>query len=171
MLSVEKSTPSRWPRAGPRRACRGRSDTRARPRFYLHYRVGKKADGSAQYEMRAAKGARTMEDARKQLVVLETRLAQGLSPVPEEQSRPTGLRPLLERWRDGLGNRNADDDRSRIDRHLLTRFGKPTIDKLTLAEIMGRPGAKGEGLIFPFEPAKPQNRSRTSTWTGYARST
>jgi len=27
--------------------------------------------------------------------------------------------------------------------------------------------AKGEDLAFPFEPAKPQNRRRKSTWTGY----
>jgi hypothetical protein len=41
-------------------------------------------------------------------------------PVPEEQPLPSNLRPLLERWRDGLGNRNAEDDRSRIDRHILS---------------------------------------------------
>lgn len=110
--------------------------TRAQPRFYLHYRVGKKADGSPQYEMRAAKGARTLEDARKQLAVVEARIGQGLPPVPEEQPRPSNLRPVLERWRDGLTNRNADDDRSRIDRHVITRFGDLTIERMTLAEIM-----------------------------------
>jgi len=110
--------------------------SRAQPRFYLHYRLGKKPDGSPQYEMRSAKGARTMEDARKQLAVIEARLSQGLPAVPEQQPLPTDLRPLLERWRDGLSNRNEDDDRSRIDRHLLTRFGHLTIEKLTLAEIM-----------------------------------
>ena len=40
---------------------------RAQARYYLHYRVGKKEDGSPRYEMRAAKGTRTMGDARKQL--------------------------------------------------------------------------------------------------------
>jgi integrase len=110
--------------------------TRAKARYYLHYRVGKKEDGSPRHEMRAAKGARTMEDARKQLAVIEARVAQGLPPAPEEQALPCNLRPLLERWRDGLGNRSADDDRSRIDRHILTRFGELTIEKLTLAETM-----------------------------------
>ena len=75
--------------------------TRAQPRFYLYYRVGQKADGSPQYEMRAAKGARTMDDARKQLAAVETRLSQGLPAVPEPQPLPADLRPLLERWRDG----------------------------------------------------------------------
>lgn len=39
--------------------------TRANARYYLHYRAGTKEDGAPRYEMRAAKGARTMEDARK----------------------------------------------------------------------------------------------------------
>jgi integrase len=110
--------------------------TRAQPRYYLHYRVGKKQDGSPHYEMRAAKGARTVEEARKQLAVVEARVAQRLAPVPDERPLSSRLGPLLERWRDGLSNRNADDDRSRIDRHLLPRFSGLTIEKLTLAEIM-----------------------------------
>jgi integrase len=28
-------------------------------------------------------------------------------------------------------------------------------------------GAIGDDLVFPFTPAKPQNRRRTSGWTGY----
>jgi len=28
-------------------------------------------------------------------------------------------------------------------------------------------GAKAEDLVFPFVPAKPQNRRRTSDWAGY----
>ncbi|HVZ36747.1 MAG TPA: site-specific integrase [Polyangiaceae bacterium] len=113
-----------------------RRGSRAQPRYYVHYRIGKKEDGSPRYEMRAAKGARTMEDARKQLAVIEARLSQGLPAVPEQQPLSSDLRPLLERWRDGLSNRNADDDRSRIDRHVITRFGELTIEKVTLAEIM-----------------------------------
>jgi hypothetical protein len=52
--------------------------------------------------------------------VIDVRVGQGLPAVPEEQPLPSNLRPLLERWRDGLGNRNAEDDRSRIDRHILS---------------------------------------------------
>jgi integrase len=110
--------------------------TRAQARYYLHYRVGTKEDGSPHYEMRAAKGARTMEDARKQLASIEARVGQGLTPVPEEKAPSPGMKALLERWRDGLSNRNADDDRSRIDRHLLPRFGDLTIEKVTLPETM-----------------------------------
>ena len=42
----------------------------------------------------------------------------------------------MERWRDGLSNRNAADDRSRIVRHLIPRFGGSTIERMTLADIM-----------------------------------
>jgi hypothetical protein len=41
--------------------------SRTTTRYYLHYRAGTKPDGSPHYEMRAAKGARSMDDARKQL--------------------------------------------------------------------------------------------------------
>src|SRR5690348_1480282 len=110
--------------------------TRAQARYYLHYRVGKKEDGTPRYEMRAAKGARTMEDARKQLAVIEARISQGLAPVPDEKPAAPGMRVLLERWREGLTNRNSADDRSRIDRHLVPRFGDLSIERVTLAEVM-----------------------------------
>ena len=95
--------------------------TRAHARYYLHYRAGTKEDGSPRYEMRAAKGARTMEDARKQLAVIEVRVGQGLTAVPEERPVSPSMKGLVERWRDGLSNRNAGDDRSRIDRQLNRR--------------------------------------------------
>src|SRR6185369_2963409 len=43
---------------------------------------------------------------------------------------------LMERWRDSLSNRNADDDRSQIDRHLVPRFAKLTLDEVTLPVVM-----------------------------------
>jgi integrase len=110
--------------------------SRASTRYYVHYRSGTKEDGAPRYEMRAAKGARTMEDARKHLAI-EARVGQGLSPVPDERPTSPGMTALLERWRDGISNRSADDDRSRIDRHLLPRFRKRTIEQVTLAEVMG----------------------------------
>ena len=41
-----------------------------------------------------------------------------------------------------------------------------TILKLHLAKRR-LSGSKGDDLVFPFEPAKPQNRRRTSSWSGY----
>jgi|SRR5688572_29981268 hypothetical protein len=115
-----------------------RRGTRAHARYYLHYRAGRKEDGSPRYEMVAAKGARTIEDAHKQLALIEARVGQGLTPVPEQAPASPRTKGLLERWRGGLSNRNADDDRSRIDRHLIPRFGEMTIERVTLAEVMAR---------------------------------
>ena len=111
--------------------------SRTTTRYYLHYRAGTKPDGTPHYEMRSAKGARSMDDARKQLAAIESRVGQGLTPVPEAPVITPGLKTLLERWTEGLSNRNADDDRSRITRHLIPRFGGSTIERMTLAEIMG----------------------------------
>jgi integrase len=111
--------------------------SRTTTRYYLHYRAGTKPDGTPHYEMRSAKGARSMDDARKQLAAIEARVGQGLTPVPQASVIAPGLRILLERWMEGLSNRNADDDRSRITRHLIPRFGGSTIERMTLAEIMG----------------------------------
>ncbi len=119
-----------------------RRGTRAAPRFYLQYREGRLPDGRPRYTTHAATGARTLDDARKQLALAESRIAQGLPAFPEPaQPQPAAPEPerlaaLLAEWRDGLANRNAADDRSRIDRHLIPRFGELSIEKVTLAVVM-----------------------------------
>ena len=116
--------------------------TRANPRFYFQYREGRLPNGRPRYTTHAANGARTMEDARKQLALVETRIAQGLPPFPEAappkppERQQDQLRTLFVEWRDGLANRSAADDRSRIDRHLIPRFGDLAIDKITLTVVM-----------------------------------
>src|SRR6185312_13518759 len=116
--------------------------TRATPRFYFQYRDGQTADGRRRYTTHAATGARTIEDARKQLALVETRLAQGLPafakppPTRPPEPLPERMGTLLREWRDGLANRSAADDRSRIDRHLIPRFADLTIEKVTLAVAM-----------------------------------
>ncbi len=116
--------------------------TRANPRFYFQYREGRLPDGRPRYTTHAATGARTLEDARKQLAVAEARIAQGLPPFPEPpppqttEPRPERLAALLTEWKDALVNRNAADDRSRIERHLLPRFGDLSIETVTLAVVM-----------------------------------
>jgi integrase len=119
-----------------------RRGTRITPRFYFQYRDGVTADGRRRYTTHAAKGARTLEDARKMLAQVEVRIAQGL-PAFEEPPAPKapepaslGMADLIKEWRDGLANRSAGDDRSRIDRHLSPRFRDLQIDKVTLALVM-----------------------------------
>lgn len=116
--------------------------TRAKPRFYFQYRDGRLPDGRPRYTTHAATGARTHEDARKQLAQAEARLAQG-PPAFQEPPPPKPPEPRTERlaglfkeWKDGLTNRNAADDRSRIDRHLAPRFDDLAIEKVTLPVVM-----------------------------------
>ena len=77
--------------------------TRANPRFYFQYRDGWTPDGRRRYTTHAATGARTLEDARKQLALVETRIAQGLPPFPEPpppkapHPQPERMETLLER--------------------------------------------------------------------------
>lgn len=116
--------------------------TRANPRFYFQYRDGRTPDGRRRYTTHAATGARTLEDARKQLLLVETRIAQGL-PAFQEPPAPKPPEPqaqrmagLIKEWKDGLANRSAADDRSRIERHLAPRFDDLVIEDVTLAVVM-----------------------------------
>ena len=119
-----------------------RRGTRANPRFYFQYREGRLPDGRPRYTTHAATGARTVEDARKQLALAETRIAQGQPAFPEPpppkhaEPQPQKMAVLLAEWRAGLFNRNAADDRSRIDRHLLPRFSELSIEQVSIAVIM-----------------------------------
>jgi integrase len=45
--------------------------------------------------------------------------------------------PLLQRWADGLANRSAYDDKSRVRLHLLPRWGGARLSDVTLASVMG----------------------------------
>jgi len=119
--------------------------TRANPRFYFQYREGRLPNGRPRYTTHAATGARTMDDARKQLALVETRISQGLPAFveppprvcePEPEPEPDRAGSLLAEWRDGLANRSAADDRSRIDRHLIPKFGDLAMDKITPAVVM-----------------------------------
>jgi hypothetical protein len=90
--------------------------TRANPRFYFQYREGRLADGRPRYTTHAATGARTLDDARKQLALVETRIGQVLPAFPEpaapkpqesQPDRPERVEALLTEWRDNLANRSA----------------------------------------------------------------
>jgi integrase len=116
--------------------------TRAKPRFYFQYRDGRLPDGRPRYTTHAANGARTVEDARKALALVETRLAQGLPafqeppPAKPPEPQPERMAGLIKEWKDGLANRSAADDRCRIERHLAPRFDDLAIESVTLAVVM-----------------------------------
>ncbi|MEP6652259.1 MAG: site-specific integrase [Myxococcales bacterium] len=97
--------------------------TRARPRYYGQFKT---AQGTL--TNRALKGVKNAREARDAVADIETRIRKGLTPFPSAQTEST-LAPLLERWRDGLRNRNAKTDQSRITRHLIPKFGKMAIER------------------------------------------
>jgi hypothetical protein len=51
-----------------------------------------------------------------------------------QQGPEAAVGPLLERWRDGVANRDADDDRSKV-----TRYALPTFQGMTMAEAQRLP--------------------------------
>src|SRR5436305_440832 len=91
-------------------------------RYYVAYDVGRTAAGKRVQRMHLLKGVENGKQATQELARVERDLAAGLEPFPTKVAAEA-VGDLLKRWRDTLTNRNADDDRSRIDRHLLPKFG------------------------------------------------
>src|SRR5262245_59819570 len=87
-------------------------------RYYVNYDIGRSAEGKRVPRMHLLKGVENAQQARQELARVERDLSAGKDPFAQARV-PEAMKPLLERWSDGLANRNANDDRSRIDRHLL----------------------------------------------------
>ncbi len=91
--------------------------TRAKPNWYLSYTD---ARGRRQ---RIPSGQPTKAQAKAMLRDLESQAARrkhGLEVAREEHM----CGDLLQKWAGGLRNRSAKDDRSRLRRHVLPRFGE-----------------------------------------------
>ena len=112
-----------------------RRGPRSAPRYFVNYTIGRTADGKRLQTDRLLKGVQTREQAIQQLARVERDLAAGKNPFAVVRP-PELMGPLLRRWRDGLTNRNADDDRSRVDRHLVPKFGPMTLDAVALPVVM-----------------------------------
>src|SRR6478609_5943086 len=97
------------------------------PKFYVQYVVGRTPEGKRAQRMHLLKGVVTMPQARQELARVERDLTAGRDPFAVVRA-PEVVGPLLERFKKALTNRNAQDDRSRIDHHLVRRFGRMTLD-------------------------------------------
>jgi integrase len=104
--------------------------TRAKPNWWVKY---KDANGKFQYTP-SKQPTKTL--AKKFLEQIEANIANGRVGIVEPSSKPT-ISELMPIWLGGLRNRNADDDRSRVRRHVLPAFAERTLDELNLATIMG----------------------------------
>ena len=105
------------------------------PRFYVQYVVGQTPDGKRAQRMHRSKGVVTMPQAKQELARVERDLTAGRDPFAVMRA-PEVVGPLLERFKQALTNRNAQDDRSRIDHHLMQRFGRMPLTAISLPVVM-----------------------------------
>src|SRR5262245_44879803 len=94
--------------------------TRDKPRWYVKYR-----DADGRWKMRLS-GRPTKEPARRYLASVEARVAAGRVGIEAPSDAPL-VGALMDDWAKGLVNRNAEDDRRRLEKHLRPVFGKKRI--------------------------------------------
>lgn len=104
--------------------------TRAKPRYYIKLKVGRI------HRMLAAKGARSKGEAKIALAEAETRVRRGETPFPKEPTTTTGMAAALEQWSASLTNRNAYNDRTRIQDRIHGHLGHLEISAVTLPAVM-----------------------------------
>jgi integrase len=112
-------------------ACIVKRGSRSAPRYYVKHQP---LVGAA--FMRVLPGVVNKDQAVEGLARIERALAAGRDPFPGPVAAPETVGSLMADWSAGLTNRNADDDRSRIARHLRPRFGSSTLEQVDLPAVM-----------------------------------
>jgi integrase len=79
-------------------------------------------------------GVQTKKQALQELARVERDVAAGQDPFPKRLV-PAAVKALLESWAGGLTNRNAPSDRTLVRKHLVPRFGRLSIEEITVAVI------------------------------------
>lgn len=104
---------------------------KGRKLIYIKFR---EADGT--WRM-VPSGQPTMAQARQMLAQIESNIAAGrtgiVKPAPEKE---LPSRDLMREWASSLSNRNAVDDRQRLERHVLPVFGDKPVKTITLPAVM-----------------------------------
>lgn len=103
--------------------------TRGNPKWLVKY---KDVDGC--WKMRLSHQP-TKELARQYLATIEARVAQGKVGIEESKKVPLA-KELMETWADTLTNRNANDDRNRMKKHLLPKFKNRALHDITIAALL-----------------------------------
>jgi integrase len=109
--------------------------TRDRPRVYLSFKTGSKADGSPNYVMRAFKGLRTKKEAQKELARIELAISRG-EPWEVDSGPQDDMGTLLDRWAAGLTNRAAYEDKLITKRDLVPRFRGYVVGDVTVRVVL-----------------------------------
>jgi integrase len=106
-----------------------RRGSRDKPRYFVKYK-----DIDGRWKMRLSKQS-TKETASKYLAQIEARVANGKIGIEEPVEVPlAGV--LLEQWAETLTNRNAEDDRRRMKKHLLPKFKKRHLQDITMTVLL-----------------------------------
>lgn len=103
--------------------------TRERPNWYCKFK-----DPSGRWVMRPTQQP-TKVLARRYADEIEARIAQGKVGIEAPRQAPL-VGDLMTGWAASLSNRNAQDDRYRIERHLRPMFGTLRLPDVTLARVM-----------------------------------
>jgi integrase len=123
--------------------------SRDNPKHFIKYR---EADGTQR--MRLSKQP-TKSLAKQLLADVESRVARGLPAFPNEGKKTDSKAgELLDAFKESMSNRNADDDRSRLDRHLKPRFEKMKLAEIDLAAVMQWIDDMKSGKARVFDRAK-----------------
>lgn len=103
--------------------------SRAKPKWYVSF---KDAEGKRQT---VASKQPTKTLARRFVEEIEARIADGKVGIEEPSDEPL-IETLMQKWLDGLSNRNAQDDRTRVAKHVLPIFGKRRLSEVGLPAVM-----------------------------------
>src|SRR5215468_9176071 len=102
---------------------------RANPAWYVKFK-----DSDGLWKMRPSKQP-TKEQAKTFLREVEGRVRRGLVGIPEVTDAPLAG-PLMDAFAEGLVNRNAADDRSRLRRHVRPAFAGQRLADITIGAVM-----------------------------------
>jgi len=99
------------------------------PKWYVRYR-----DSDGHWIARPChQPTKALAEAYAQQIA--ARIAAGKVGIETPEKEPP-CRALMQSWAASLSNRNAQDDRSRLNRHLLPAFGDRPLREITLPAVM-----------------------------------
>jgi integrase len=106
--------------------------TRDKPRFVAKFR-----DADGRWKQRPLKGAATKTEARGLLAAIEKNVTEGRAGLLKPVRSPS-CAALMREWAKQIDNRGADEDRYRVEKHLIPVFGHRTIHDVEDVRVVMR---------------------------------
>jgi integrase len=104
--------------------------TKHAPKWWVGY---KDVDGEWKYVPSAQP---TKEQAKRFLSQVESNVAAGRAGIEQTDSSSKTCGSLLDEWKKTLTNRNAADDKYRLEKHVRPKFGTTRARAITLGAVM-----------------------------------